>query len=296
MIEDKRLRFSVIIPVRDGAATIERCLDSVLDQAFGSFEVVVVDDGSSDRTLEVIANYGDRRLRAIGQEHLGVSAARNHGVRSSIGRFLTFLDSDDEALPGWLQSFDAALASVSCAAVCCGVDDVTDGFHRVRQPTALGPAFADAIGLFLPGSYAVRRRVFNEIGGFAAELRYGEHHELGMRLTSYCRSRSLSMACLQEPLVVRHRDRDSRGRAKSYRQARYESVMYLLKNHEEQMGRSPTWLANHLAVAGVSALGMGRSAEGRRLLRRAIRLQPRELRNYVRYAISLAPSLARRRW
>ena len=290
--------FSVIVPVWNRADVIRRCLDSALAQEPAPLEVIVVDDGSGDGTPDVVKALRDDRVRLITDVHRGVSIARNTGVGNARGRYVTFLDSDDEALPGWLRAFEDLFTQPGCAVACCGAEDVTvvDGWRRVRRPEDLGATFDDRVALFLPGTYAVRRDVLQEIGGFAAGMRYGEHHELGMRLTTYCRECGLDIRSVTEPFVRRHRAADARERSRGYREARYESVMYLLSEHPDQMSRSPAWLANHLAVAGVSAVAMGEAAEGRRLLRQAIRVQPGVLRNYVRLAMSLVPPLARSRW
>ena len=85
--------FSVIIPVYNKANTIKRALDSVLVQSFRNFEVIVVDDGSTDRLDEILAAY--RAPRVIRQENAGVSAARNAGIAAARGEYICFLDADD---------------------------------------------------------------------------------------------------------------------------------------------------------------------------------------------------------
>lgn len=87
-------RFSVIIPVYNGAAFIARSIDSVLAQNWPAHEIIVVDDGSSDVTAQVVSGYGER-VRYLRQDNAGVSAARNRGAKEASGDWLTFLDADD---------------------------------------------------------------------------------------------------------------------------------------------------------------------------------------------------------
>lgn len=94
---------SVIVPTYNRADLLAGALDSVLSQSFGDFELLVVDDGSTDNTAEVVGGMADRRVRIIAQEHSGLPAvARNAGMRAAAGAFLAFLDSDDLWLPGKL--------------------------------------------------------------------------------------------------------------------------------------------------------------------------------------------------
>lgn len=99
---------SVVIPVFNGAAYVAQAIDSVLDQTVPPTEVVVVDDGSSDSTAEVVQRYQPRVLYRR-QANQGPGAARNLGIRESKGEFLAFLDSDDLWLPEKLRLQKAAL-------------------------------------------------------------------------------------------------------------------------------------------------------------------------------------------
>jgi glycosyltransferase involved in cell wall biosynthesis len=94
---------SVIIPTYNRAELIGRAVKSVLNQSFRDFELIVVDDGSSDQTRETVESFHDPRLRLIEQEHQGVSKARNRGIKESVGKWISFLDSDDAWQPNKLQ-------------------------------------------------------------------------------------------------------------------------------------------------------------------------------------------------
>ena len=102
MMEPLEPMFSVVIPTFNRARYLPLAVDSVLRQQFGDFEIIVVDDGSTDETSKVAATYGDR-IKYLRQENRGVSAARNAGVAASHGRWVAYLDSDDEWLEGYLQ-------------------------------------------------------------------------------------------------------------------------------------------------------------------------------------------------
>src|SRR5687767_13189801 len=89
---------SVIIPTYNRASVVCRAIDSVLGQTYGNIEVIVVDDGSTDETLERLHSYGDR-IRVLTQANAGPSVARNRGIAVATGGIVAFLDSDDYWLP-----------------------------------------------------------------------------------------------------------------------------------------------------------------------------------------------------
>jgi glycosyltransferase involved in cell wall biosynthesis len=97
-------KISVIIPLYNKEQEIKRCLDSVLCQTFQDFEVIVVDDHSSDGSLGIVKSYSDPRITVIEQDHHGVAYTRNHGVDLAIGEYLAFIDADDEWMPKHLET------------------------------------------------------------------------------------------------------------------------------------------------------------------------------------------------
>ena len=94
-------QISIIIPVYNSAATIERCVESIIQQDFKDFEVLLVDDGSSDNSLDEINRLSkiDSRLLAFGREHAGVSATRNFALDNARGKYIVFVDCDDYVEP-----------------------------------------------------------------------------------------------------------------------------------------------------------------------------------------------------
>lgn len=102
--------FSVIIPLYNKAQTIEHTLASVLTQTFTAFEVLIVDDGSTDDSVNIIHRFtSDPRIKIIHQENQGVSVARNTGVKNAQYEYLAFLDGDDEWLPTFLEKVNEAI-------------------------------------------------------------------------------------------------------------------------------------------------------------------------------------------
>lgn len=130
---------SVIIPTYNYGHLIPRVLDSVLGQLTQSDELIVVNDGSRDNTVDVLSNYQERypQLQVFHQDNAGAAAARNAGIRHARGRFALLLDADDELLPQALATLRGlVLAHPGCGMVLGGQISVyPDGRERLRLPT-----------------------------------------------------------------------------------------------------------------------------------------------------------------
>ncbi|RZK45130.1 MAG: glycosyltransferase family 2 protein [Hymenobacter sp.] len=99
--------FSIIIPVYNGQQVIKRCIESILGQSHQKFELVIIDDGSTDQTQQVCEEYqrADERIKYHKQPNKGVSSARNRGIQAAQNEYILFVDADDYVLPSFLQSF-----------------------------------------------------------------------------------------------------------------------------------------------------------------------------------------------
>lgn len=102
------MKFSVIVPVYNSSATIEQCVNSILDGTYSDFELILVDDGSSDNSLEICESLAskDNRIIFIHQENKGAASARNNGIRNSRGEYLCFIDSDDTVTKDYLYTIN----------------------------------------------------------------------------------------------------------------------------------------------------------------------------------------------
>lgn len=98
--------FSIILPTYNRAHLINKAINSVLSQTYTNWELIVVDDGSTDNTKEVVSNYKDERIKYIYQENAERSAARNNGINHAQGDWICFLDSDDEYLDDHLEQLE----------------------------------------------------------------------------------------------------------------------------------------------------------------------------------------------
>jgi len=178
---------SVILPTYNRAWIVNNAIDSVLGQDFSDFELIVVDDGSTDDTPALLQSYG-ARLRAIRQENRGVSAARNAGIRAARGSLIALLDSDDEWLPGKLIAQVAYFEDDSEALICQTEEIWIRNGVRVnpgkRHRKEGGMIFERSLGLCLvsPSAVMMRRSLLDEVGLFDESLPACEDYDLWLRI------------------------------------------------------------------------------------------------------------------
>ena len=178
---------SVIIPTHDRADVLGRAVASVLGQTWTDLELFVVDDGSSDATASVLAEFDDPRLTGMHQENKGVSAARNLGIAASGGRYVALLDSDDYWMPDKLEKQVRFMAESGFAI--CQTDEIW-----IRNGQRVNPRFKHAkpAGWFLerslelclisPSCVMFTRELWRELGPFDERLPACEDYSLWLRV------------------------------------------------------------------------------------------------------------------
>lgn len=178
---------SVIIPTFNRSSMVLRALQSVLEQDYPNFEIIVIDDGSSDDTRSRIP--GDGRIKLlVHASNRGVSAARNTGIRYCSGRFIAFLDSDDYWLPAKLAR-QMAFFGAHPSAVACQTEEKwirrgkkVSPQKRHKKPS--GDIFERSLELCVvsPSSVMLRRNLFDEVGLFDERLPACEDYDLWLRI------------------------------------------------------------------------------------------------------------------
>jgi glycosyltransferase involved in cell wall biosynthesis len=203
---------SVVIPTFDRRPFVLEAIRSVLEQTVDDLEVVVVDDGSTDGTLEAVEGVADPRVRCVRKEHSGIAATRNRGLAESRGRFVAFLDSDDLWVPEKLEK-QLPLLEGENGFVYARYRSVRDG-ETLRSKPVGGPSgriFLSLINrIFVQTSTAVvKREVIDAVGGFDASLRYADEYDFFLRLAERTRA-----GFVDEDLVIYriHGGNESRNR------------------------------------------------------------------------------------
>ncbi len=196
---------SAVIPAFNAAWCVGKAIDSVLAQSFRDFELIVVNDGSTDDTADVLAGYGDS-IRVVDQANGGMSHARNSGIREARGEFIAFLDSDDWWLPEklarqvTLMRARPELGFCSCSA---RVEDVEGRLLNLWECRSWQGSFLAHLfesGADVPGSCSAvlaRRHLVQNAGAFDESLQGVEDPDLWIRLAAIS-----EYACLAEPMAV----------------------------------------------------------------------------------------------
>ncbi|MBM3934278.1 MAG: glycosyltransferase [SAR202 cluster bacterium] len=188
---NRKPAISVVIPAFNGAAFLPRSIGSVLGQIFPDFELIVVDDGSTDDTSEVVKAYlGDKRVRYLYQPNKGLPGARNTGINESAADLISFLDCDDEWLPEKLSLQFAAMAD-SAFSACYGAARfvLPGGQTKVmrgiqREPRELYRQLLFKNVLYgATSSIVVRRECFDRLGPFDERLVSCEDRDMWLRLS-----------------------------------------------------------------------------------------------------------------
>jgi glycosyltransferase involved in cell wall biosynthesis len=209
---------SVIIPTYNRSKTIARAVNSVLAQTWKEIEVIVVDDGSTDQTKDVLSQYGDK-IRVIRQQNGGPSAARNTGINASKGDIISFLDSDDEWLPSkterQVRLFQGPQSVKVVGCVCNARMLYSTGAKTSFQIAGLHPKHAEGVWanpaqilvdrfLLFNQVASIRRAAFEKVGCFRQDMRLMEDYDMALRL-----SLAGPWAYVADPLVIWHEDAGS---------------------------------------------------------------------------------------
>lgn len=189
---------SVVIPLFNKENSIQATLQSVCLQSFADFEVIVVDDGSTDESGIIAESFPDKRVHVIHKSNGGVSSARNRGIKESKGEFIAFLDADDQWDKHYLQEQvhliedypDAAMWGINFA-------ELSGGEMIRRLETGLPEGFRGYVenyfqipgrvsDLFCSSSVVIHKDVFSLVGGFDENLKYSEDIDMWFRIISTC--------------------------------------------------------------------------------------------------------------
>jgi glycosyltransferase involved in cell wall biosynthesis len=184
-------KISVIIPVYNGAKTIRQTINSVLNQTLQDFEILVINDGSTDSTLEILADLIDSRIQVFSYANSGAPVSRNRGFSLASSEYIAFLDADDLWTPDKLQSQYQALKSNPEAAVAYSwtdhINESGELLQSGRHLTVNGDVYPELlIQNFLENGSnpLIRREAFAEVGGFDQSLLGGQDRDLYIRLAT----------------------------------------------------------------------------------------------------------------
>jgi glycosyltransferase involved in cell wall biosynthesis len=293
-------RVTAIVPVYNGAATIAEAIDSALAQSYRDLEVIVVNDGSSDATAEVLRRY-EGRIRVIDRKNGGIAAARNTGVAASQSEYLAFLDCDDIWAPTMVErtvaalddNRDCVLAYTNCAVIDSDGHDLRSalvGAGVDHAPTL--DEMLSRLWPIMPSAVIMRRSIFDACGGFSEEFRSygfedvifwlrvreeGAFHYLPECLVKW------RFSLFPSPLKTRWRKPEACITFDRILRERYGISSDRLLAARARANRSI------LGYIGLRALRDGNRASAREAFRRALQMKPTRVKSILRYLKTYLP-------
>jgi glycosyltransferase involved in cell wall biosynthesis len=264
---------TVIIPTFNRAEKVARAISSVIGQTFADFEIIVVDDGSQDNTEHAVAQFGESLTYIAHTSNLGVSAARNTGIKKSSSPLIAFLDSDDywlpEKLAAQVEFFNNHPEAVACQTAESWIRNGRRVNPKKKHLKPSGEIFEPSLKLCLvsPSAVMLKRTLLEEVGLFDEGFPACEDYDLWLRIA--CR---YPIHLISEQLVVKeggHQDQLS-ARHRGMDRFRINALVKLVKSgklNKRQLEATLKELYLKCPVYGNGCLKRGKKAEGEYYLR-----------------------------
>lgn len=275
---------SVVIPTYNRADVLPRAIQSVLKQTLTDFEIIIVDDGSQDQTREVVEEFTDSRIRYIRQENQGANAARNHGIKKATGKYISFLDSDDEFHEDHLKQVvnELELEDSGCIGVYTSYRRLSNKkLVHVSTATREQVTFKDIRKENMIGGFSVvtfRATVFQRVGHLDEQLQCAQDYDFYIRALydgGY-------ITGVPEYLVDQHTDGT---RISSDIQRKRAGLERIVEKHGEKLAESR--LADHHYMIGFIHARDGDLASARSTFWRAVCTYPYDPFYYYHLIFSL---------
>ena len=273
---------SVIIPTYNRAHLIGRAIKSVLNQTYQDFEIIVIDDGSTDDTEEVVRSFPCKRIIYIKhKKNKGVSLARNTGIKVAKGKYIAFLDSDDEWLPEKLDKQIKVLQNESpevgvVYSNLCYIDESGKNMNKLLNHKKEGYIYEDLLGrnyVGAPSTLLIRKECFNQVGLFDDLLNAQEDWDMWIRIAKYYR-----FSLIKVPLVKyrKHSDQISKNLS-----IKIITANRILVKYKDELKKRRGVHSKHYFYIGNRFCYMGKTKEGQGYLLKAISLYPFCVRYYI---------------
>ena len=192
---------SIIIPVYNKSHYIARTLQSVINQTYKDWEAIVIDDGSTDNSAEIINSITDPRIQFYQQDNYGVSFTRNRGLHMAKGEFIALLDADDEWFPDYLETMMDLTAKHPNYSVFC-VAQKDRPIHTLPDGISIITDYCKYPYIFWTGSLLIKKEVYNVIGDFKTNVQLGEDSDMWLRISCKYHTVYLNEAHVSHPYLT----------------------------------------------------------------------------------------------
>lgn len=274
-------KISIIIPFFNSELTLSRAVNSVISQDFKDWELILVNDGSTDNSEWIAKEYlKDKRISYFSQTNKGVSAARNAGASAAVGEWLVFLDSDDLLLPGTLCKMEAEIQqNPTCEYFHFGVS-----YTKGQEKEDWLPSHSSHLSK-LAGSFLLKKSVFSSVGGYDEKLKFSENTELFHRIDL------LNVKFKMIPWLSLNYFDTLSGGSKNTKNT-LDGVEYILQKHQNTLSKNVKFLYHQ--SAGVIYIRFRNFPSARCHLVRALQFKPWDIGAWTRLGLTFIPPLAKR--
>jgi glycosyltransferase involved in cell wall biosynthesis len=286
---NKEPAVSVILPTFNRANVLPRAMHSVLQQTFQDLELIIVDDGSSDNTREVVENIKDPRVKYLKHDkNAGLPAARNTGLKEARGKFMAFQDDDDQWLDKRLQVQVPLLegTDLDTGVVYCDSIKMEHGKRSYLYSPSRSDKSGDLYHRFLMGNFVtviaalVKKECFQKVGMFDERLPYFEDWDIWLRISKYYKFKYS-----EEPMVIVH---FTEGSMTTDMDKMVQARKIMLEKHYDDFVQDKRILSRNYAQLACELYMKGDMREGRGVARKAFQAWPFDMRNIMYMVLSLS--------
>lgn len=276
-------KLSIIIPTLNRPTQLSRVLDKISSFLTSDIEIIVIDDSLERWEAELETAFEGSQIQYIHRgKKLGVSSARNFGAKLAKGKYLLFLDDDDDFSEYWIADFLASFTLLPEMAFCEMRRIESHGTERIER------AHVDAQGkllhaLFIPGSWVIQKNFFDKIGGYDERLTYAENTELFIRITKL----GVHVRLIAKPNFIYYPSLD--GGSKNLRNM-VDSLNLILAKHDSSLSSHVKHLYHQ--IIGVNFIRFREFSKSRKHLASAYYFKPWKLSTLGRLMIAYCPPLA----
>lgn len=200
----KEIKISVVMSVYNGEKYLKQAIESILNQSFEDFEFIIINDGSTDKSLEILNEFQqkDERIKIVSRENKGLIYSLNEGVKLAQGEYIARMDADDVSTPNRLEKqlkYAQEKGLIVCGTWAKGIDSLGNKVKDMNYPPS-----ADKVKIytllhnpFIHSSVLFRKDIFEKVGGYKARFKHVEDYELWTRIVFKYKTDNISENLLE---------------------------------------------------------------------------------------------------
>lgn len=272
---------SIVTPTYNRAQLLIKTIESIQNQTTKDWELIIVDDGSTDNTTEVVQQYlSDSRIRYFKKSNSGATDTRNVGATYANGEYISFLDSDDEAFPTWLEEVYNALDEKTGLASVGAIRFFSNGTTKEELPYAKN-IFGNNVRIRYT-SIIVKRKIFNEINGFDVHLKSSHFTDICFRIFKHLENTEMKIVAIDKCLIKVNIHEGPRIRT-NWKQVNEGSKQFIDKHYDFlRKHNSDKHISNIYSVIAFSNYKLHKRKESLHYLIKSIKHNPTNLKNYLK--------------